>query len=93
MKENKKERPNCYDCKYRGSVPGSAHSSCNHPKCKQGSDSILGLMSALSGGHAPQIKTGLKVVGSPQGIRGGWFNHPFNFDPVWLESCNGFEKK
>ena len=25
------ERPNCYDCKHRGEVPGSAHSRCKHP--------------------------------------------------------------
>ena len=32
------------------------------------------------------------VVGNETGIRGGWFFHPVNFDPVWLESCTGYEK-
>lgn len=50
---------------------------------------------ASVGRAAPQIKeTAIKMAirGNPQGIRRGWFNWPFNFDPVWLESCNGFEE-
>ena len=66
---NEIKKPNCYECKYRGEVEGSAHSSCEYPKCSV-----------------------LNVKGDPYGIRGGWFNHPLNFDPVWLEECNGFEK-
>ena len=31
-----------------------------------------------------------KVEGNPIGIRGGWFHWPFNFDPIWLVSCDGF---
>jgi hypothetical protein len=34
-----------------------------------------------------------KVSGSEHGIRKGWFAWPLNFDPVWLESCNGFSDK
>jgi hypothetical protein len=30
------------------------------------------------------------VTGSPHGIRRGWFLWPLRFDPVWLESCDGF---
>ena len=33
------------------------------------------------------------VTGNPHGIKKGWFCHPFNFDPVWLESCDGFKQK
>jgi len=89
----KKEKPNCYNCKWRGECPGSAHSSCNHPKAKQSGSELIGLMSVLSGGKMPPIKTGLKVKGNEHGIRNGWFNHPYNFDPVWLEECDGFEPK
>jgi hypothetical protein len=32
-----------------------------------------------------------KVKGDSYGIRSGWFFHPFNFDPTWLEECDGFE--
>lgn len=30
------------------------------------------------------------VCGTEYGISKGWFNHPFNFDPVWLTFCNKF---
>jgi hypothetical protein len=26
-------------------------------------------------------------------MRNGWFCWPFNFDPVWLEACDGFKAK
>lgn len=62
--EKKQEKPDCYKCKHRGTIPGDCHSSCGNSEAK--------------------------VEGNPQGIRGGWFFHPHNFDPVWLESCDGF---
>ena len=31
------------------------------------------------------------VKGNPHGIKMGWFVWPYNFDPVWLVSCNGFK--
>jgi hypothetical protein len=34
-----------------------------------------------------------KVIGDPWGRKMGWFFWPFNFDPVWLKSCDGFEIK
>ena len=33
------------------------------------------------------------VVGNPLGIRKGWFSWPYNFDPVWLVSCDGFAER
>lgn len=33
------------------------------------------------------------VKGHEHGKRMGWFLWPFNFDPTWLISCDGFEKK
>lgn len=35
----------------------------------------------------------LGVKGVPHGIRMGWFLWPLNFDPAWLEQCNGFTAK
>jgi len=35
----------------------------------------------------------LKIMGNPMGIRRGWFFWPTNFDPTWLDSCNGFKEK
>lgn len=35
----------------------------------------------------------LNIIGDPQGIKGGWFNFPYNFDPVWVKNCDGFQQK
>lgn len=34
-----------------------------------------------------------RVTANPYGIKSGWFFYPFNFDPVWLTSCEGYEPK
>lgn len=60
-------KPNCYDCVFRQTIPGDAHSSCTNLQAK--------------------------VKGDDYGKRSGWFFGPINFDPVWLEECDGFEKK
>ncbi len=62
----KEETPNCYECKYRGTIPGDCHSTCSNKKAI--------------------------VQGNEHGIKSGWFFWPFNFDPVWLEKCDGFKK-
>ena len=88
---------NCYECQYRGSVPGDAHSCCNHPTNKAVNDNpMLGLMAIFASvGRVPpiEIPNRLNVKGDAHGIRHGWFNWPFNFDPVWLLSCDGFTSK
>ncbi len=93
----KKEEPDCYKCKYRGEVAGSVHSCCQHPSLKEITDNplmnIISILGSVRGGLPPiSKKNGIKVVGNPHGIKGGWFNHPLNFDPVWLEECNGYEE-
>lgn len=90
------DKPNCYNCQWRQEVPGSVHSSCQHPK--SGVDNSGGnamAMLASIGRFGPAINLdeaiALNVQASPHGIMSGWFNWPYNFDPVWLEQCNGFE--
>jgi len=39
------------------------------------------------------VKTKLNIGFKLHGFLNGWFNWPFLFDPVWLEFCDGFEKK
>lgn len=80
----KEVKPDCYKCKYKGSVSGSAHSSCNHPDAKRMIDMIMNSI------EPEEVK--LKVRADQYGIDSGWFNFPFNFDPVWLEECNGFKR-
>ena len=95
MSETKK--PNCYKCEFKGSVAGSCHSSCKHPAFEEATnDPLLQVMATFAsvGRVAPvNIKSDKCVVeGHPQGIKNGWFNHPYNFDPTWLVSCNGFKE-
>jgi hypothetical protein len=72
-------KPNCYECKYRSSLPGDCHSAFTHPN-------VFTLMvSAISGLCLSP------VVGNQHGIDNGWFYWPVNFDPIWLESCALFE--
>lgn len=96
--DEKVSKPDCYKCKFRGEVAGSCHSSCHHPAFKQvHSDPLLGMMAIFgSVGRVPPLRVtseGCKVEGNSHGIRRGWFNHPLDFDPVWLQSCTGFEAK
>lgn len=35
---------------------------------------------------------GINVTGNEYGISKGWFNWPFNFDPTWLDTCDGWEQ-
>ena len=91
------DKPNCYDCKHRGSVPGSAHIKCNHPNTKTALNDpelqLLAIFASVKRVRPIHVDVGLNIIGKPHGIKNGWFNWPFNFDPVWLESCDGFEKK
>lgn len=43
--------------------------------------------------HSKCTNAEAKVTGNSHGIRSGWFFHPINFDPVWLESCTGYKAK
>lgn len=43
--------------------------------------------------HSACANRQANVVGKPRGLRMGWFVWPWSFDPVWLESCDGYEPK
>ena len=43
-------KPDCYKCKYRAELPGSAHSQCTHPKAQPAKDDALGSVLAILGG-------------------------------------------
>jgi hypothetical protein len=91
-------KPDCHKCEYKGSVAGSAHSCCNHPSNKQVLDNPLIQLMAILGsvGRTPPIQVEnlvLNIKGNPHGIRKGWFNYPMNFDPTWLENCDGFKER
>jgi hypothetical protein len=83
-------KPNCYECQYRTSIPGDAHSACNHPSIAKGNR--LHVAIHCLAGDSPTARE-LNIKGDAHGISSGWFFWPLNFDPVWLESCSGFVKK
>ena len=90
-------KPNCYECIHRREVAGSAHSSCHHPSNGEMNHPLAEMMSIMAGSKAGNIGTAtqprtLNVKGNQHGIKNGWFNYPFNFDPTWLEECDGFER-
>lgn len=74
---------NCYNCKYRGEVPGSAHSSCNVFEDKYCGD-IFRFMFERN-----WQTDNLKM--NPHGVKNGWAIWPIDFDPVWVEHCNFYE--
>jgi hypothetical protein len=84
--------PSCYACQYRRTIPGDCHSRCAHPKVKGGDDFMMALVGTLSGDNIKAADE-LNIKGNPHGVRMGWFLWPANFDPSWLESCNGFKEK
>ena len=91
-------KANCYECKHRRAVAGDCHSSCAHPKAGSSDDPLMALMSLLASvGRGDPIVGGgakeLNIRGNQHGIDRGWFSWPINFDPIWLENCDGFEKE
>ena len=76
----------CYKCKYRGNVPGDAHSCCRYPGNKTG-------LFDFFGNENRQNAIKLNIKADPHGISSGWFFWPVNFDPVWLINCDGFVSK
>ena len=90
------EKPDCYKCKFMRPVPGDAHIQCRHPAFAEAYNDPESFLIMSLGGRSSKIDKCYKncrVVGKAQGIKMGWFNHPFNFDPVWLVECSGFQKK
>lgn len=88
-------KPNCYKCVYRRNLAGDCHSRCAHPAFgSEGDNPMAEILAIFAGvGRVAPIQMegeGIKVVGNPHGIKNGWFNHPFNFDPIWLIECSGF---
>ena len=41
--------------------------------------------------HPNRDECNIKI--NEHGKKNGWFNWPANFDPLWLENCDGFEPK
>lgn len=92
------DKRKCCACKHRGDVIGSSHSTCEHPVAKAGREPLGHLLSMVGGNRvgpqiAVQAAATLGIKANAHGVRMGWFNWPYNFDPVWLDHCDGFEEK
>jgi hypothetical protein len=82
----------CYDCEYRGTVPGDAHSCCKHPSIDENPlAELMGILGMSVGGCSARDE--LNIRANEHGVRMGWFIWPVNFDPVWLENCDGFKER
>ncbi len=93
-------KPNCYECHWKEDLPGSAHVKCIHPLLpddKTTNNQIATLMAVLlTARKVPFSLSGnnpIGVVGNERGINNGWFNFPYNYDPIWLLKCDGFRQK
>ncbi len=81
--------PNCYNCKHRRNIPGSAHSQCVAVRVGDGSFPTIFELALASrkfelidkSTNEPLIKL------NPHGVENGWAMWPVNFDPVWVDNC------
>ncbi len=74
----------CRKCKHRGTIPGDCHSRCMYPGTASGMFDFFSF-------ENQKIAKKLNIKGNPHGVKCGWFMWPVNFDPTWLENCDGFE--
>jgi hypothetical protein len=88
---------NCYNCQYRGNLPGSAHSSCNGLRSLANDPNDAGLvlletklslgMVSMKIGNDPIVEI------NPHGRSNGWAMWPLDFDPIWVSDCKIFKEK
>ena len=88
----------CYKCEYRGDLAGTSHIECNYPSTVLSkSNPLTGAMAIFASvGRVPPMQAQsrkLNIRGNEHGIKKGWFNWPWNFDPTWLENCDGYLSK
>ena len=82
---------NCHDCKYKKSIPGDAHIRCGRFDKAIESSPEASLIAAFGGIHLG-LENLLGMKANPHGVKKGWCNFPFNFDPCWLDGqCKGFD--
>jgi hypothetical protein len=74
-------KADCYQCKWRRDLSGNTHSRCCHPDLGAGN-----ITKYLDAGKRFNIKA------NQHGVKKGWFQWPFNYDPIWLENCDEFQQ-
>ena len=74
----------CLSCKWCNVIPGSDRVGCIHPGTRKGWGKVLNTW--VSGSNETLFKLVI-VVEQPAGTRGKF---PINFDPEWIQECNGY---
>lgn len=77
-----------HDLAIQDTLTGKIHPYHERNACYQcrHRQSVVG--SAHSGCRSPRAH----VEADPHGMKMGWFLFPYNFDPIWLLSCTGYEE-
>lgn len=88
----------CYSCKHRTNVCGSAHSACNaigtHPIFSDMTERQKSLLRFHSGMHKGQILESVGLIHIDEyGFKSGWATWPINFDHTWISDCKLIEPK
>ena len=79
---------NCSECVYHTTIIGSSHLSCNHPEARSGEGMLLSYFRQRDGKSNIDV---LGIVINEIGLKNGWAFFPWNFDQIWIDSCNGFQ--
>lgn len=83
---------NCRECKHSRSIPGDTHLSCVNPLVEHHPDKYISLLCIYRGVRSGAMKK-MNVSCNPHGVNNGWCMWPLNFDPIWIETCVGYEEK
>lgn len=91
-------KPNCYQCIHRSKATGSPHSCCNHPLTAKDLEnpfaSILAVYASI-GIVEPIVSDSAKELNvqlNEHGIINNWCNWPWDYDPIWVNACKGYEE-
>ena len=77
------ESNDCFKCKHRRAVPGSAHSAC--ALVEDHAEGMVIALNMMQGNVIRIQKDGADLIEFNEiGIREGWCMWPINFDPVWV---------
>ena len=80
---------NCHQCIYKKYVPGDAHIQCIHPELEKPGE-LINTISSIFAPESNPVAKKLNITMNQHGIRNGWCSWPMNFDPIWINNCQGF---
>lgn len=86
-----KRKHNCYNCKFKENIPGDYHIACKYPGREH--DALSMLIGFITEEEFTSAITGavhFKIRLNPHGVKNGWCNWPFNFDPIWVDECQRY---